>query len=185
MKLGTFLKSNFFDSLIYGALVHHITLTVFQNTPDTLVPPINHFSPGWDIPQWRFFAPTPGTSNHHILYRTRTKQNDEGQWGTWEEMISSNDSTLLSTIWNPNSRYVKANFDLASSIVNMVSYGATFDFIKSSESYLMVSSILNSRLQNTDSINYQFLIATSTRDKQDSSSFSFEPKFFSEVHEVR
>lgn len=100
-------------------------------------------------------------------------------------MISSNDSTLLSTIWNPNSRYVKANFDLASSIVNMVSYGATFDFIKSSESYLMVSSILNSRLQNTDSINYQFLIATSTRDKQDSSSFSFEPKFFSEVHEVR
>ena len=176
------MKNKVIDSIIYNSLVYHITMTIFQNTPDPLVPSLKHFSPGWDIPQWRFFAPTPAISNHHIFYRV--KGNNDEEWSKWEELSPEVKPTLLSAIWNPSGRYTKANFDITNSLIDMISYGATFEFIKSSENYSIISSIINGRLSGTNALKYQFMVAISTPNKSTKEGFSFEPKFFSELHEV-
>lgn len=170
------------DSIVYKSIVYHITLTVFQNTPDTLVPPLAHFSPGWSIPHWRFFAPNPGTSNHHILYRA--KENNREQWGDWEELIPSIKPNMLSAIWNPNGRYLKANFDMTNLLISMINSGASFELIKTSETYLIITEILRNQLESLNVTEFQFLVATSTYDKSAKNSFIFEPKFFSEIHQI-
>lgn len=175
------MKNNIIESTLNKILATHLSLTIFQNTPDTLVPSIAHFLPGWGIPQWRFFAPTPGTSNHHIFYRS-CKDSGE-KMGDWIELCPSSKSTLLAAIWNPRSRYIKANFDLASSLINLVSYGATFDYIKISESYILISSIIDERVRNKGDKEYQFMIATTVPEANEE--YSFEPKLFSEVLKVK
>lgn len=170
------------NKLIYKILVGHITLSVFQNTPDTLVPSLQHYTPGWDIPQWRFFAPSPGTSNHHIFYKTREKGNEK--WSEWQEMHTPKYNNLLSLFWNPESRYIKANFDLASSIINLVSYGASFQYIKTSEPYISIKEMLNHKFECSNIDEYQFLIAISKSEISTDGAFSFEPKMFSEILRV-
>lgn len=174
------MENKFIESTIQNLLAAHIGLTIFQNTPDTLVPSLNHFMPGWSLPQWRFFAPTPGTTNHHIFYRSR--KNTEDNFNEWQELCPENKSTWITTMWNPNSRYVKANFDLASSIINLVSYGATFDFIKVSDTYLLISELIKERTKKINHLEYQFMISISIA--QDDGDYSFEPKLFSEIIEV-
>jgi hypothetical protein len=66
------------------------------------------------IPTWTFFAPNPGTTDYHLLYRDIWR---DGQVGHWKEVRLHAGRRLASTLWNPQKRRSKAFFDLVMALV--------------------------------------------------------------------
>jgi hypothetical protein len=66
----------------------------------------------WDyfslIPLWTFFAPTPGTRDHEVLFRDRLIDGRDTAW----RQISVINVPWSCGIWNPAKRMKKANLDL-------------------------------------------------------------------------
>jgi len=65
------------------------------------------------IPEWKFFAPTPGTSDYHLLYRD---QYSDGSIGQWREVTFGEERRWWNVVWNPNRRQLKALFDIVLSL---------------------------------------------------------------------
>jgi hypothetical protein len=63
------------------------------------------------IPVWTFFAPNPGTTDTHLLYRDKLAG---GQITRWREVPLG--TTPLRVIWNPQKRFQKGLSDLSSSL---------------------------------------------------------------------
>jgi hypothetical protein len=66
------------------------------------------------IPAWTFFAPNPGMSDHHLLYRDRLIT---GSVGVWKELPLHQNRCVIDVIWNPSKRLSKALTDLVMSVV--------------------------------------------------------------------
>jgi hypothetical protein len=88
---------------------------------------INQFDPrGFDkvkkydyfslIPKWTFFAPNPGSTDYHLLYRDITH---DGEICQWTVAISPDDRGLLSAFWNPQKRVRKAQADMVRSLIRL------------------------------------------------------------------
>lgn len=60
------------------------------------------------IPRWSFFAPRPGTSDYHLLYRDHAP---DGTPGAWNEIELADRRTLRGVFWNPGKRNRKALSD--------------------------------------------------------------------------
>ena len=145
------------------ALIGHIGITVFQNTPDAHISMLNRFTLGWTIPQWRFFAPNPGTENVHILYRQQ--ENDE--WGRWVELLGGHQTKWHSGFWNPGSRGYKAVFDAAQQLITFSGYGATFDWVAQSQAYRLLADVVAEQIRERSTTGqYQFMLATSMPDAE-------------------
>jgi hypothetical protein len=65
------------------------------------------------IPQWNFFAPTPGRVDYHVLYRHRMSS---GVFTPWTEVSHPTTPWWARAIWNPHRRARKALFDLLSEL---------------------------------------------------------------------
>jgi hypothetical protein len=68
----------------------------------------------WDflalIPEWNFFAPTPGQGDFHLLFRDELT---DGALTDWEEVSLPDSRALHTALWNPKKRTRKALFDCA------------------------------------------------------------------------
>jgi hypothetical protein len=62
------------------------------------------------VPQWNFFAPTPGVHDYHLFYRDQLASGDVGPWR--EAGTFARPRRLVDAIWNPDGRAVKAWLDL-------------------------------------------------------------------------
>lgn len=62
------------------------------------------------VPQWSFFAPTPGTQNLYLLYRDLYANGDVTAWRAIHGM--DKDRGLFTFAWNPRRRLRKALLDL-------------------------------------------------------------------------
>jgi hypothetical protein len=140
-------------------LLVHITLTFFENTPDTKVslgtriPWLNRF------PQWRFFAPNPGTDNTHVFFRWSS----EDDWSKWKEIPYRNPLKWYSFIWNPGSRAPKALFDTSQQIMVLAGYGASYEWAVESAAYRLLSDTVRDICQKDGRVGaFQFMIMTST-----------------------
>jgi hypothetical protein len=60
------------------------------------------------IPAWSFFAPNPGTTDLHLLYRDRLVDDSVT---CWKEVVPR--STWLRFCWNPTKRLQKGISDMA------------------------------------------------------------------------
>lgn len=60
------------------------------------------------IPLWTFFAPTPGTHDHEVLFRDRLV---DGRTTAWRQ-VSAIEVPWLCGLWNPGKRTKKAHLDL-------------------------------------------------------------------------
>ena len=70
------------------------------------------------VPSWSFFAPNPSNSDYALFYRERF---DYGGLSDWREVpFSCRERTLLTTVWNPDSRPKKAVSDAASHILRLM-----------------------------------------------------------------
>jgi len=68
------------------------------------------------IPYWSFFAPNPGTTDYHLLYRDKVDTNTGSYWKEYK--LSSNRS-LLGAVWNPKKRTKKVLSDAVSSLLTL------------------------------------------------------------------
>ena len=80
--------------------------------------PVNDAIRRWDVfsllPRWTFFAPNPGTSDHHLLYRDRI---DEDTYTHWREIPLCESRSFLGAFWNPGKRNKKALTDSTSNLL--------------------------------------------------------------------
>ena len=57
------------------------------------------------IPNWSFFAPRPGTSDYHLVFRD---SDESGEWSRWREIPLNEKRTLWGAIWNPQKRLTRS-----------------------------------------------------------------------------
>jgi hypothetical protein len=60
------------------------------------------------VPMWTFFAPNPGRSDLHVLYRD---QRADGAFTPWTELGTSAVRSRWAPLWNPRKRVGKAVHD--------------------------------------------------------------------------
>jgi hypothetical protein len=65
------------------------------------------------LPSWTFFAPNPGTSDYHIVYRT---MDDNKNISAFIEIPLQSDRQLTHACWNSSKRIKKALTDLVMSL---------------------------------------------------------------------
>lgn len=61
------------------------------------------------VPAWNFFAPNPGTTDYHLLYRDKL---ESGEVSVWKEIPIDKEPTILKAIWNPHKRKSKVLSDV-------------------------------------------------------------------------
>jgi hypothetical protein len=66
------------------------------------------------LPIWTFFAPTPGTRDHDVLYRDELV---DGTLTPWHS-VCDNSMTLTCVLWNPRKRLKKAIVDMSDSLLH-------------------------------------------------------------------
>jgi hypothetical protein len=66
------------------------------------------------LPRWTFFAPNPGTSDYHLLYRDRLPG---GPLTEWTEIPITAERRLVACLWNPEKREKKVLSDVATMLV--------------------------------------------------------------------
>lgn len=64
------------------------------------------------LPIWTFFAPRPGMSDMHVLYRDKTATGTS----PWREVELGEERTVLHWLWNPRKRLDKLAVDAVSEV---------------------------------------------------------------------
>jgi len=131
------------------------------------------------IPQWNFFAPTPGTNDFYLLYREKLS-NDF--CSSWVEVNSFNRKrNLISIIWNPYKIEKKALLDFALEI-NKESKNISkenINYVKLSMPYLLILNYISNLSHFSKNNTIQFMIM-----KKSSFSDSIDPFFISGFHQL-
>jgi hypothetical protein len=66
------------------------------------------------IPLWTFFAPRPGKSDYHIIYRDKSPDQSMSEW---TEVELSEGRNFLDFIWNPRKRNKKVLSDIIQTLI--------------------------------------------------------------------
>ena len=61
------------------------------------------------VPTWKFFAPTPGQRDMHLLYQDRY---EDGATAPWTEVQPMRQRPSYAFAWNPDRRANKGLFDI-------------------------------------------------------------------------
>jgi hypothetical protein len=69
------------------------------------------------IPQWTFFAPSPGKSDYHLLYRDKNTDEIISEWTELDIVVQRN---WFNFIWNPQKRKKKILADIVQSLVAII-----------------------------------------------------------------
>jgi hypothetical protein len=109
------------------------------------------------IPNWSFFAPRPGTSDYHLLFRDA---DSAGEWSRWREIPLANRRTLWGAIWNPQKRNTKALSDVVRGLVRLAQ-DQTFKNFSLTLPYLAILNYVSSIPRSTPCVQTQFMILKS------------------------
>jgi hypothetical protein len=109
------------------------------------------------IPNWSFFAPRPGTSDYHLLFRD---VDSCGGCSRWRELSLSDDRTLLGAIWNAQKRNRKVLSDVVRGLVRLAQDKTRKDFSLTLP-YLAILNYVSSLPRAERSSNTQFMILMS------------------------
>jgi hypothetical protein len=128
------------------------------------------------IPNWSFFAPRPGTSDYHLLFRDC---DSSGNFGKWQEVALSDPRTLIGAIWNPQKRNKKALSDTVRAISILLTKTGSLKGIHFSIPYLATLNYISSIPRSGSATQTQFMIL-----KSDGFLSSQDPElvFVSHVH---
>jgi hypothetical protein len=109
------------------------------------------------IPNWSFFAPRPGTSDYHLLFRD---SDSSAEWGGWHEIPLADTRTLWGAIWNPEKRKTKALSDVVRGLVRLAQDRKLRDFSLTLP-YLSILNFVSSIPRSTPCVQTQFMILKS------------------------
>jgi hypothetical protein len=115
------------------------------------------------VPQWTFFAPNPGRSDLHILYRDRRA---DGCYTAWTEMNTTSARSPWSWLWNPRKRVRKAISDAVGALAS-IPQSEVGPEIMVSRAYLMLLSTVCSAERPVDARYREFVIAATDRTDPD------------------
>jgi len=111
------------------------------------------------LPRWTFFAPNPGTSDYHLVYRY---MKGDGTVSEFREVTFPERQPLLSALWNPHKRLRKAFLDLSMDLTRLCGRpDINEDNIKITFSYLAVLNFLKGVPLTRDVRSVQFAIMKS------------------------
>lgn len=85
------------------------------------------------LPNWRFFAPTPGMHDYHLLYRTLGQ---DGATSRWKEIDTATERRIRQIVWFPTRRQGKALIDICSEILICADKG--FDLVTGMPAYRVI-----------------------------------------------
>ncbi|CAN5195014.1 hypothetical protein BH09BAC6_BH09BAC6_08750 [soil metagenome] len=108
------------------------------------------------LPRWTFFAPNPGTSDYHILFRQMDNDNNVSEF--YEFPIHGR-KHFFSFLWNPKKRVKKTILDLSvdfSRLLNLEKINE--DNIKLSFTYLVFLNFFSSIKKDPDTKYIQFAV---------------------------
>lgn len=109
------------------------------------------------IPNWSFFAPRPGTSDYHLLFRD---VDSRGEYSKWRELSLSDDRTLSGAIWNAQKRNRKVLSDVVRGLVRLAQDKSRKDFSLTLP-YLAILNYVSSLPRSNREVNTQFMILLS------------------------
>lgn len=70
------------------------------------------------IPNWKFFAPNPGTEDFVLLYRQLTR--GAAEWSQWQYVVEPEPARLWHSFFSKKSRHDKGVLDIVSTLQSMV-----------------------------------------------------------------
>jgi len=115
------------------------------------------------VPIWTFFAPRPGTTDYHILYRDKTTDENVGEW---TEISLLENRSWADSLWNPQKRAKKVLSDIIQSlVVTLGHYPKEEDrnHIMYSFAYIMVLHLVTQQESNIQQPAFrQFVLAESS-----------------------
>ncbi len=114
----------------------------------------DHFSL---IPNWSFFAPRPGTSDYHLVFRDT---DSNGAAGQWREIPLADKRTLWGAVWNPQKRRTKTLSDVVRGLV-ILSQDRTLRDYSLTLPYLAILNYISSIPRSGPSVQTQFMILKS------------------------
>src|ERR1035438_8015564 len=76
------------------------------------------------VPRWTFFAPNPGISDYHLVYRIK-RQTDE--FDAWQEIHWLGGRNWFSCVWNPTKRRCKLQLDATMAIMSLYRQNAALE----------------------------------------------------------
>jgi hypothetical protein len=108
------------------------------------------------LPSWTLFAPRPGISDYHLLFRDRRQ---DGHFSQWTELHTLGERNLLTALWNPEKRFRKWLFDVGQFLSSLsarhpVEPGA----ILGSVPYHAVWNLISQLPRGADTAGRQFVI---------------------------
>lgn len=109
------------------------------------------------IPVWTFFAPNPGTTDTHLLYRDKLAG---GQITRWREVPLG--TTSLRVVWNPQKRFQKGLSDLSSSLHYYAAiHQEHAESILTHTGFIALLNFITGQPHSTSAVFTQFVVARS------------------------
>ena len=109
------------------------------------------------IPNWSFFAPKPGTSDYHLVYRDTDSSGGTGQW---REIPLADERTLWGAIWNPQKRKTKTLSDVVRGLITLAKDRSLKDYSLTLP-YLAILNYISSLPRSGPWVRTQFMILKS------------------------
>lgn len=143
----------------------------------------------WDlfflIPEWKFFAPRPGTADYYLLYR---EQLGDGSLTDWTQAPLMQHRSWTQGIWNPAKREEKALVDIVSDLAREARYvidspELTWTWLQGTAAYLALLNFVSFDMPHANSSEYcQFLLMM--RDNSGDRSSAPSPVILSQLHRL-
>lgn len=111
------------------------------------------------LPAWSFFAPRPGTSDFHWLFRDLL---EDGTLTPWTELTLVEERSVTSVLFNPRKRSLKTLLDIAGELSSPTLNQHGSKAVALSLGYLLLLNHLNSIRHPDASIQTQFMLMTSS-----------------------
>jgi hypothetical protein len=164
---------------LYGLLAGWASLTVFQQVdkPHWLQWKVDPTAMG--IPNWRFFAPTPGRHDFNLLHRDKLA---DGSLGEWRELSVGVDRRALQMVWHPVRRLEKALFDAITMLFQLAEQFEDERRVQLTVPYISLLTFVSNEVGHADdAVEVQFMIGHSAAYEP-----SVEPKmlFLSAWHKL-
>ena len=107
------------------------------------------------LPIWTFFAPNPGQTDYHMIYRNMYA---DGSCSEWAEVEIPTRNGLVASVWNPDKRIVKAIDDAVAGLIQLMrEKGERSEFLLSF-SYLFLLNFVSAVNKDNDAASRQFAI---------------------------
>lgn len=108
------------------------------------------------LPLWTFFAPNPGQSDYHLVYRDRAA---DGSTSEWREIEITEERRALSLLWNPEKRSKKVLSDLVSVLLTSMQASPEMErAIVVSVPYLLLLNVVNDFPRCSEAADRQFVV---------------------------